>query len=80
MASAMCILDDFLEMKAKDNQGPFSRYTIDKIKRETEDVVEGKTDGRPIPMRPEVEGRSLKVLAPFNMRDLIEIFHRIGLD
>ncbi|KAK0579496.1 hypothetical protein LWI29_027146 [Acer saccharum] len=44
MASAMCILDDFLEMKTKDNQSPFSRYTIDKIKREeTEEVEEGET-------------------------------------
>ncbi|KAK3204958.1 hypothetical protein Dsin_019004 [Dipteronia sinensis] len=41
MASAMCILDDFLEMKTRDNQGPFSRYTIGKIKRETEEGEEG---------------------------------------
>ncbi|KAK3204855.1 hypothetical protein Dsin_018901 [Dipteronia sinensis] len=41
MTSAMCIMVDFLEMKTKYNQGPFSRYTIDRIQREIEEVEEG---------------------------------------
>ena len=40
----MCIFDDFLENKTEDNEGPFSRYTIDKIKWETEEGEEGENE------------------------------------
>ncbi|KAK1554666.1 hypothetical protein Q3G72_015583 [Acer saccharum] len=44
IASAMCIFDGFLEKKTEDNEGPFSRYTIDKIKWEIEEGEEGENE------------------------------------